>query len=66
MLLPAQQHDAFQDVYRAAAPDAADDEDRWRRARGWALVLSIAFLAHSADNAQLAEIGHRTLLAVLT
>lgn len=66
MLLPAQQHDAFQDAYRAAAPDAADDEDRWRRARGWALALSIAFLAHSADNAQLAEIGHRTLLAVLT
>ncbi len=66
MLLPARHRDAFQDAYRAAAPDAADDDDRWRRARGWALVLSIAFLAHSADNTQLAEIGRRTLSAVLT
>lgn len=66
MLLPAQHHDEFQDAYRAAAPDAADDDDHWRRAQGWALVPSIAFVAHSVDNAQLAEIGHRTLSAALT
>ena len=65
MLLPAACHYAFRDAYRAAAPDAVDDDDRWRRARGWALALSIAFLAHSADNPQLAEIGRTTLSAVL-
>ena len=42
-----------------------NDDSRWTRARGWALALAIAFLAHSADNPQLAEIGRRTLGAVL-
>lgn len=55
MLLPMQHHDEFQDTHRAAPPDAANDDDRWRHARGWALVLSIAFVARSADNAQLAR-----------
>ena len=65
MQLPAAHHAAFQNAYRAATPDAAHDDHRWTRARGWALALSTAFLAHSADNPQLAEIGHRTLSAVL-
>jgi aminoglycoside phosphotransferase (APT) family kinase protein len=33
--------------------------------RGWALALSLAILAHSADNPLMAEIGHRTIDAVL-
>jgi hypothetical protein len=37
----------------------------WARARGWALALSLAFLAHSADNPLIAGIGQRTLEAVL-
>jgi hypothetical protein len=41
------------------------DDDIWVRARGWALTLSLAFLAHSADNPQLFQIGHRTIGAVL-
>jgi aminoglycoside phosphotransferase (APT) family kinase protein len=64
MLLPAEYHDAFQNAYRAAGAYAADDNS-WARGRGWALALSLAFLAHSADNPQLMEIGRRTIGAVL-
>jgi aminoglycoside phosphotransferase (APT) family kinase protein len=64
MLLPAECHDAFRMAYQAAGGYAEGDEI-WVRARGWALVLSLAFLAHSADNPQMAEIGHRTITAVL-
>ncbi|MFI7704623.1 aminoglycoside phosphotransferase family protein [Nonomuraea sp. NPDC049480] len=64
MLLPAECHDAFRKAYQAAGGYAAGDEI-WVRARGWALVLSLAFLAHSADNPQMAEIGHHTITAVL-
>ncbi|GII33948.1 aminoglycoside phosphotransferase family protein [Planotetraspora mira] len=64
MLLPADCHDAFQNAYRAAAEYVPDDHI-WARARGWALALSLAFLAHSADNPLIAEIGQRTINAVL-
>jgi len=64
MLLPARYHDDFRGAYRAAGQHAASD-DTWARARGWALALSVAMLANSADNPQIAEIGHRTLTAVL-
>ena len=64
MLLPAEFHGAFRDAYRAASGHAAGD-DTWARARGWALGLSLAMLANSADNPLMAEIGHRTMRAVL-
>ncbi len=64
MLLPAECHDAFRKAYQAAGDHAAGD-DIWVRARGWAVALSLAFLAHSADNPQMADIGHRTITAVL-
>jgi aminoglycoside phosphotransferase (APT) family kinase protein len=64
MLLPAECHGAFQDAYRTANGYAASDGS-WARARGWALALSLAILAHSADNPLMAEIGHRTMDAVL-
>jgi len=64
MLLPARHHRRFQDAYLAAS-EHGDDEALWARARGWALVLSLAFLAHSADNPLMAGIGRRTLDAVL-
>ena len=64
MLLPAECHGAFRDTYRAAGGHAAGDGG-WARARGWALALSLAFLAHSADNPLIAGIGQRTLEAVL-
>jgi aminoglycoside phosphotransferase (APT) family kinase protein len=65
MLLPPDCHDTFRNAYSAASEHAASD-DTWTRARGWALALSLVFLAHSADNPLLAEIGHHTLSAVLT
>ena len=64
MLLPAECHDAFRDAYHAAAGHAADGVT-WARARGWALALALVFLAHSADNPLLEQIGHRTMNAVL-
>jgi len=64
ILLPADQRDAFRRAYRAVAWPLGDD-DAWARARGWALVLSLAFLAHSADNPRMAEVGRRGLGAVL-
>jgi aminoglycoside phosphotransferase (APT) family kinase protein len=64
MLLPAEWHDAFREAYQAACGYAVGEE-LWVRARGWALALSLAFLAHSADNPLIAEIGHHTIAAVL-
>jgi aminoglycoside phosphotransferase (APT) family kinase protein len=66
MLLPAGCHGAFRDAYRAAGgPAASSPASTWARARGWALALSLAFLANSADNPEIAGIGQRTLSAVL-
>jgi aminoglycoside phosphotransferase (APT) family kinase protein len=50
-------------VFRAAAGTV--DDDTWARARGWALALALAYLAHSADNPTMARIGRETLTAVL-
>jgi aminoglycoside phosphotransferase (APT) family kinase protein len=62
MLLPADCRGAFRDAYRAASGHA-DSDDTWARARGWA--LSLASLAHSADNPLIAAMGRRTIGAVL-
>jgi aminoglycoside phosphotransferase (APT) family kinase protein len=64
MLLPADSRGTFCNTYAAASQHPAD-EALWIRARAWALVLSAAFLAHSADNPQMAAIGRHTLDAVL-
>ena len=40
------------------------DDATWARARGWALALGIAFLAHSAQDERMARIARRTLGAV--
>lgn len=44
----------------------AVDDSTWARARGWALALSLAYLARSADNPLMERVGWRTLDAVLT
>jgi aminoglycoside phosphotransferase (APT) family kinase protein len=49
-----------------AALDDAAGAALWTRARGWALNFGVVFLAHSADNPQLLNVGHRTLDRVLT
>ena len=64
MLLPAEYHHLFQNAYHVAAAYPADDAC-WARAKGWALVLGVVYLAHSADNPLIAGIGQRTLSAVL-
>ena len=64
MLLPVNSHSAFRHAYAAASRHPAGDS-LWIRARGWALVLSVAFLGQSADNPLIAGIGRRTLDAVL-
>ena len=64
MLLPAGHHEAFRAAY-AAASQHGGPGSLWHRARGWALVLGLVFLAHSADNPELDGVGQRTLRAVL-
>jgi aminoglycoside phosphotransferase (APT) family kinase protein len=42
------------------------DDHTWARARGWALLLGVAFIQGSADNAVMGAIGDQTIEAVLT
>jgi aminoglycoside phosphotransferase (APT) family kinase protein len=57
----------FGSTTRADLVDAYGNDDAalWARAFGWALSLGSAFLAHSADNPVMREIGARTLAEVL-
>ena len=64
MLLPAACHDRFRAAY-AETGDGPVSDATWARGRGWALNLAIVFLAWSADNPRLHEVGRRTLAAVL-
>ena len=63
MLLPLSFHETFRAAYAAAgrATGGADGDALWRRARGWALHFALVYLAHSADNPQLLDVGRRTL-----
>lgn len=58
-LLPLSCHGALREAYGGV------DDDTWVRARGWALALSLAYLAHSADEPVMAAVGRRGLRAVL-
>lgn len=51
-------------VFRAAS--APIEAATWTRARGSALAHSLACLANSADNRTIADMGDRTLRAVLS
>jgi aminoglycoside phosphotransferase (APT) family kinase protein len=42
------------------------DDAMWRRARGWAIHLGLAYLVNSLDNPLMGSIGRRTLAAALT
>jgi len=59
LLLTARERDVFRQAYGQA------DDHTWARARGWALSLSLVFMAFSADNPLMAGIGQRTLREVL-
>ena len=41
------------------------DDGLWRRARGWAVSLAVAYLVNSLDNPLMADIGERTVATVL-
>jgi aminoglycoside phosphotransferase (APT) family kinase protein len=64
MMLPAACHGEFRAAYAAAGHGTVADAT-WARARGWALSLALVFLAWSADNPGMHEIGRRTLERVL-
>jgi aminoglycoside phosphotransferase (APT) family kinase protein len=44
---------------------AGADGATWRRARGWALALSLAYLESSGDNPAMQRLGLHTLAAAL-
>jgi aminoglycoside phosphotransferase (APT) family kinase protein len=58
-LVPARHRDVFWRAYGDV------DADLMLRAKGWALSLGIAYLAFSADNRTMGEIGEGALTAVL-
>lgn len=64
MLLPERDRPTFWDSYGSHAFHPVDAALQVRAA-GWALALGMVFLAHSADNAAMRQIGVRTVHAVL-
>lgn len=58
MLFPPSERAVFRSALGA-------DDATWARARGWALHLSLTYLANSADHPVIAAVGRRTLAAVL-
>lgn len=60
---PASARAAFRRVLEARS--LGMDDATWLRARGWALSLGVAYLAHSLDNPMMEMIGERTVAAAL-
>ena len=56
----------FEPDLRPAFRDAVGevDDDTWRRAEGWALLMAVAYLANSADHPLIADLGRRSLDAL--
>jgi aminoglycoside phosphotransferase (APT) family kinase protein len=65
MLLPPEHR---QTLFTSAGRSRSNerDEEVWRRARGWALALGVAYLAHAADDDPLAELARKTLESALS
>ena len=63
MLLPP----ALRPAFREAARNTFNpiDDDTWMRARGWALTLGLAYLAHSQDDKAMGALGKATITATL-
>jgi aminoglycoside phosphotransferase (APT) family kinase protein len=59
MLFPAD----LRTTFRRASGDV--DDDTWARARGWALSLGVAYIAHSADDSMFATLARRTINAAM-
>lgn len=62
-LLPPSSRATFRAATRAL--DAEVDQDTWTRARGWALLFGLLFLASSRDDTVMHALGRRTIEAVL-
>lgn len=63
MFAPEQRIQLFSASGRARSNPA--DEQMWRRARGWALAMGVAVLAHGGEEDQLAGLARRTIEAAL-
>jgi len=63
MLLPPSARPAFRAFVRDQGSPV--NEDQWMRARGWALALGLAFLAHSGDDGGLRALARATIDAAL-
>jgi len=63
MVLPSSARAMFRDATRELG-DAIDD-DTWMRARGWALLFGLVFLANSRDDAPSEALGRRTMAATI-
>ncbi len=50
---------------RVTGPSAGVDDATWVRARGWALVMATAYLAHSDDDPAFAVLGREAMARVL-
>ena len=64
MLLPPEHREALFTASGRSRADPADDEI-WRRARGWALAMGVAVLAHGGEGDVLAGLARRTIEAAL-
>ena len=64
MLLPPEHRGALFSAAGRSRENPAD-EQVWRRARGWALAMGVAVLAHGGEDDPLAALARRTIEAAL-
>jgi aminoglycoside phosphotransferase (APT) family kinase protein len=57
--------DARESLRAGAGAGPPTNDVTWARARGWALSLAVAYLAHSAGSPWMARLGRQTIAAVL-
>jgi aminoglycoside phosphotransferase (APT) family kinase protein len=62
-MLPGETGSTFRAAYCA---NRSADRDLWLRARGWALLLGLAYLAHSRGDDRMRAVGQRTIDAALS
>jgi aminoglycoside phosphotransferase (APT) family kinase protein len=62
MLLPPSARSIFRNAYGGSR---AVDDDIWKRARGWALALGLAYLAAARDDERMAVLGRTTIEAAV-
>ena len=62
-MLPPSARSTF---FASARGQFATDDNIWTRARGWALTLALAYLAHSRDDDAMGALGRTTLDAALS